>query len=316
MIIDQSRMNDYIGYACIQHGSSLTTGRTCRKATLESKDGLQICGAKALENLIDLEKMLEFNLTHGIYFLRISSIFPWGHKYDFSELPNYNSIKRQADRCANVIKKHNIRITCHPSQYVCLASPNPNTITESLADLELHGRQMDLLGLPRNHWAKINIHIGGSYGDHDAAMKRWCDSFSALSDAAKARLTVENDDKPNGWSVSMLMSVHEITGCPIVFDSLHWELGPKVNPVDHDYSESLDLALSTWSEVTPVVHHSESRKLHEDKSVSSSRAHTDKYYNPFPNPNNRNVHIMLESKHKEIALIDYRNKFIKETNGN
>lgn len=312
MHIDPSQKNNYIGYACIQHSTNLTTGRTCRKATFESRDGLRVCGDKALQNLNDLEKMLMFNIEHNILFMRISSIFPWGHKYSFSDLPNYKSIVRQAQRCADIISKYNIRITCHPSQYVCLGSPNPNVVVSSIEDLELHARQMDLLGLPRNHWAKINIHMGGAYGDHDTAAQRWCESFNKLSDGAKSRLTVENDDKPNGWSVAMLVPVHEATGCPIVFDSLHFELGPKNDPIDLDYNESLELALSTWDTATPVVHHSESRKVWEDPTTKSARAHTNMYYNAFPNPHNYNIHVMLESKHKECALLDYRNKFIKE----
>ena len=48
-------------------------------------------------------------------------------------------------------------------------------------DLEMHGKLMDLLGMPRSRWAKINIHIGAAYGDKPSAIDRWCKNFNLLS---------------------------------------------------------------------------------------------------------------------------------------
>ena len=45
---------------------------------------------------------------------------------------------------------------------------------------------------------QINIHIGGVYEGKDVALERFAQSHSRLSPACQKRLSVENDDRPNG----------------------------------------------------------------------------------------------------------------------
>ena len=64
---------------------------------------------------------------------------------------------------------------------------------------------------------KINIHVGGAYGNKKAALKRFCKNFLRLQSSAQARLTVENDDKANMYSVKDLYEgVYKVVGIPIV----------------------------------------------------------------------------------------------------
>lgn len=114
------------------------------------------------------------------------------------------------------------------------------------------------MGMPRDHWSKINIHIGASYGDRKTAINTWLRNFDGLSDSVKSRLTVENDDKANLYSTKMLYDwVYKAAGVPIVFDSHHFECGPQ----DVDYEESLLMAIDSWPQgIRPTCHHSNSRK--------------------------------------------------------
>ena len=157
--------------------------------------------------------------------------------------------------------------------------------------------------------AKINIHVGGAYGEHDKSLARFCKNFKRLKPNTQARLTVENDDKANLYSTKMLVEgVSNHVGVPVVFDSHHHELGPQ----DLDYHDAFYLARQTWLNrgVKQQCHHSNSRKFYEDESVSPV-AHSDWYYTPFENYGEQ-VDVVLECKKKELALAKYYEDFAEE----
>lgn len=70
---------------------------------------------------------------------------------------------------------------------------------------------------------KINIHVGGQYGDKDETLKRFAAGYRKLSPRCQKRLTIENDDLPNSYSTADLMSLHRDIGAPLVFDFHHWK---------------------------------------------------------------------------------------------
>jgi UV DNA damage endonuclease len=75
---------------------------------------------------------------------------------------------------------------------------------------------MDLMGLPQSTEYPINIHLGGAYGDKESSMIRFCENFKSLSESAKKRLIVENDDKASMFSVKDLYEgVYSRIGIPI-----------------------------------------------------------------------------------------------------
>ena len=165
---------------------------------------------------------------------------------------------------------------------------------------------MDLIGLPASPQAKINIHVGGAYGEHEKTLNRFCENFGKLSPNAQARLTLENDDKPSLYSTKMLFDgVSSRIGVPIVFDSHHHELGPQ----DLDYKDAFYLARQTWEQrkARQQCHHSNSRKNWEDPKVNAV-VHSDWYYTPFEHYGEP-VDVVLECKKKERALFKYKEDF-------
>ena len=80
---------------------------------------------------------------------------------------------------------------------------------------------LDLMGFKPSHWNKINIHIGGVYGDKLATLDRFAQNFERLSVNCKARLTLENDDWLRGFAVKDLLPLSRRCGIPIVFDFHH-----------------------------------------------------------------------------------------------
>ena len=299
-----------LGYACINMsmGKKVTTNRTMVKRTLESK-GLDYVSELALANASDIIKILEWNRLNGIYFFRLSSgIIPWGDSIDLTQLKDYKQIKNELKKAGDYAKFWNIRITSHPGPFNVLVSPNESVVEKTIADLELHGKVFDMMGLSKTPYNKINIHCNGVYGDKKAAMDRFCDNFKRLSNSVQKRLTIENDDKGSMYSVKDLMYIHKKIGIPIVFDYHHHTFCTG----DLSEEQALKLAVSTWpKDIVPVVHYSESKALHENNIKEKPQAHSD-YINSLPNTYGLDVDIMVEAKAKELAILPYLKKNINE----
>ena len=292
-----------IGYACINMtmGKKVTTNRTMVKKTFNAK-GLDYVSELALLNAKDIIKILEWNRINGIKFFRLSStIIPWGDNFDITQLKDYKEIKSELKKAGDFSKFHNIRITSHPGPYNVLVSPNESVIVKTIADLELHGKIFDMMGLSKTPYNKINIHCNGVYGDKKAAMDRFIKNFQRLSKSVQKRLTIENDDKASMYSVKDLMYIYSAIKTPIVFDYHHHQF------CTGDLSEqsALELAISTWPKgITPVVHYSESKALHENNPKEKPQAHS-LYINALPNTYGEDVDIMVEAKGKELAILKF-----------
>lgn len=295
-----------LGYACINMTLSekkpkVTTNRSMIKRTFLEK-GTDYAAELSLLNCRDLVEILRWNVENDIKFFRLSSnIFPWASEYQIEDLPTYQKIKTILNGCGHYAKQNGVRLTSHPGPFNVLVSPNEKVIQNTLIDLTNHGKVFDLLGLDRTPYNKINIHCNGVYGDKQSAMDRFCKNFELLPESVQTRLTVENDDKASMYSVKDLMYIHERIGIPIVFDYHHH----KFCTGDLSEQEALELAMSTWPEgITPVVHYSESKALHESNEKLKPQAHSD-YINNLPNTYGNKVDIMVESKAKELAILPH-----------
>lgn len=301
-----------LGYACINERlkaqrPSIRTNRGMIKRTFQDK-GPDYAAKLILENARDLLRILQWNEQNDIRFFRVSSdMLPWASEFDLRKAPLWSDIEDALGAVGDFARRNGHRITMHPGPFNCLGSPSEAVIANSIKDMELHGLLLDTIGMPRSRYAKINIHVGGAYGEHDDTMDRFCRNVERLSDSVRSRLTVENDDRPNLFSVSQLCrGIWQRTEIPIVFDSLHYDYGPE----DVPKSEALSLAVSTWPDgIVPVCHHSSSRKVHEDPTCRMAKAHADHIHEAFEcGPHT--VDVMLETKAKEAALLRYREKFL------
>jgi UV DNA damage endonuclease len=294
-----------LGYACINMslGKNVTTNRSMVKRTFETK-GLDYVSELALANSKDVLKILVWNKNNNIKFFRLSSaLVPWGDGLELTTLKDYDEISIALRRAGDYAKANGIRITSHPGPFVVLTSPKENVVEAAIKDLELHGKIFDLLGLSQTPYNKINIHCNGVYGDKLSAMDRFCENYLKLSDSVKKRLTVENDDKATMYNVKDLMYIHSKINIPIVFDYHHHLF----NTGDLSEEEALKLASTTWGDITPVVHYSESKALHEENNKLKPQAHSD-YIKSLPNTYGLNVDIMVEAKAKELAILPFIKK--------
>lgn len=291
-----------IGYACINLtlGKNVSTNRTMVKRTFESK-GLDYVSELTLLNAKDIIKILEWNRLNGIKFFRLSSgIIPWGDHLDLTKLKDYNQIKFELKKAGDFAKFHNIRINSHPGPFVVLTSPKEEVVNNAIADLEMHGKIFDMMGLEKTPYNNINIHCNGVYGDKLSAMDRFCENFQRLSHSVKSRLTVENDDKASMYSVKDLMYIHDKIKIPIVFDYHHHQFCTG----GLSEEEALKLASTTWGSVKQEVHYSESKALHENNPKEKPQAHSD-YINTLPNTYGLDLDIMVEAKAKDLAILPF-----------
>ena len=299
-----------IGYACqntelsgLPKGKRVTMNRSCIRRTFDEK-GVDYISEITLKNAYDLQRLLEWNEMNGIKFFRLSSdICPWASEFDMESMRDIKEIKRVLARAGAYAQAHSHRLTSHPGQFNVLCSPNPNVVERSITDLTIHGTIFDWMNLPRSPYAKINIHLGGAYGDKESSMKRFCKAFQRLPDSVKTRLTVENDDKASMYSVKDLYhGVYEQIGIPIVFDYHHH----RFNTGDLSEREALELAISTWpDDVVPVVHYSESRSKEQLDEKIKPQAHSDYVYD-YIDTYGHTVDVMVEAKAKELAVKKYK----------
>ncbi len=126
----------------------------------------------------------------------------------------------------------------HPGQYTLLNSPRPEVVAAAHRDLAYHARVLDLLGLDRT--AKIQVHIGGLYGDKRAALERFVREVERLDPAVRARLVVENDERL--FNLDDCLAVSRETGLPVLLDVFHRE----VYPDGRTLPEALAAAAATW----------------------------------------------------------------------
>ena len=298
-----------IGYACInmtlgEQTPRITTNRSMVKKTFNQK-GISYASELALQNSRDLFEILKWNVANNIKLFRTSSdMLPWASEYNLEDLPDYTKISNILKGCGTYAKENGLRINSHPGPFNVLVSPNPKVVQNTIRDLELHGKLFDMMGLSQTPYNNINIHCNGVYGDKMAAMDRFITNFEKLSESVRKRLTLENDDKASMYSVSDLMYIHHKTGIPIVFDYHHHQFCTG----GLSERQALLLAVSTWrkSGVTPEVHYSESKALHEENSKLKPQAHSD-YITALPNTYRIDVDIMVEAKAKELAILPFIN---------
>ncbi len=267
-----------------------------------------------------LEAILAYCADSEICFYRMaSSLVPYGTHPD---LPRFHrQVAECEERLAQVGERalaQGTRLTSHPSQYVVLNSENPGVRDAAVRDLELHAALFDAMGLGPE--SVVVLHVGSAGGGAEAGVDRFLAGVERLSDRARSRLVVENDDRV--FALVDVLDVSRRAGLPVAWDILHHHCRDPAAVPDR---EALELALATWpAGVTPKIHYSSPKTAVEEKRrkvgrrterslvLPQLRAHADLLdpiaFEHFVRETAAGLRfdIMLEAKAKDLALLRLR----------
>ena len=283
-----------IGYPCINNSVAHTSPSTFRLVSYSENRLIQT----VRDNLIHLNQILKYNVKNNLLFFRISSdLIPFA-SHPICKFSWYKFFQSEFKQIGNYIKKHSIRITMHPDQFVVLNSPDNKIVENSINELKYHCKVLDTMCL--DDTAKVQIHVGGVYGNKLGARDRFIKTYNNNSklvdddnDSIRRRLVIENDDRL--YSLKDCLQINQQTGIPIVFDSFHHECYSNEEQTPLLLQIALQKAMSTWKSTKdglPIV----------DYSSQDTR-------NKRDNKSNR------KGKHAETIDTTLFRKFLKETEG-
>ena len=239
-----------LGYPCINRGIGCTANSTFRLASYSDERLVQ----KVENNLNCLFKILQYNVQKGFYFFRISSDLVPFASHPVCTFDWAGHFRGKFRKVGEFIKEHNIRISMHPDQFVVINALKDDVVERGVRELEYHCTLLDKMALDST--AKIQIHLGGVYGDKRSAIDRFIERYNSLSESLKSRLVIENDDR--SYSLEDCLSVHEKIGIPIIFDSFHHQCLNNGETL----RQGLQLSASSWKESDgiPMVDYSSQQR--------------------------------------------------------
>jgi UV DNA damage endonuclease len=281
-----------IGYTCINRSVGCTSSRTFRLASYSEKRLVET----VTQNLDCLEKVLWWNVEHGIGFFRITSdLVPFAShpvcRYDWA-----GRFRDRFRKLGRLVRRHRMRISMHPDQFVLLNAIDPDIVASSTRELEYHVRVLDLMGLPAS--AKVQIHVGGVYGDRHAAIGRFAERHRTLPRAIKRRLVIENDDR--SYTVADCLEVSRLTGVPVLLDVFHH----KVNSSRENVRNALRRSAATWrrSDGPPMVDYS-SQEPGQRRGRHSEHIDQRDFRRFLADAQGIDCDVMLEIKDKEKSAL-------------
>lgn len=288
-----------------ESGIHANTMTKTRFLALERKSAERIVADRTLNNVIVTRKTLEFCASKKWNYRISSGMMPLQTLPDanlcMESNYNFDIIKQEFKLCADIIKKHNIRCSTHPDQFVVPASANPSVVKKSVEELIVHGDMMDLIELPQSYDAPINIHMNSYKGDIKEIAKRFIDVYNSLPHNVKSRLVLELEDKTNSWGLINLYNlIYQKTEIPITYDSHHFRLN---NPENISPEKAISMCIETWGKYKPVFHYS------NGKSSPTDRAHSDYVYILHKELFENNVDVEFEFKAKDYAIEKFETQY-------
>lgn len=251
---------------------------------------------KIEKNLIDLEKIIDYNIKNNIHFYRLTSnLIPLAthKKVSFEYI---NKFEKYYKRISTKIKNNNMRIDIHPDQFTVLNSTKKEVIENTFNILKHQYKILKALDIKNKI---IILHTGSNVFGKEKSIKRFINNFNKLPNYIKECIALENDDKT--FNIIDVLSICKNLNIPCVLDYHHH----LCNGVDINIKDYYQKIFSTWKNINPKIHFS-SPKNKTKKDIRSHHDYidSDSFIDFIEEIKKLNcdIDIMIEAKEKDEAM--------------
>jgi UV DNA damage endonuclease len=234
---------------------------------------------RIIHNVRLTQQILKHCAINDIFHYRLSSkLFPLitdtTLNLSIENFSNFNSIKAELKTIGEIAKKHGISISIHPDQFNVLASKRSDVVQKTIRELNFHAKILDMIGLPQDYSAPINIHPSVSIhpstktkDDTEENLReivdRFYEGFKQCDEGVQKRLVVENEDKGCWNCGNMFIYFYNYCGTkhghffPLTYDNLHDHCNPTIFQEEKVTQEqNVQAFAGTWKDNVPVFHYS------------------------------------------------------------
>jgi len=292
-----------LGYVAIALGlpkvtSSSNVTYTYYKKLVAKEEKINKLKKVSYSNIVDLKKILEYNIKNNIHFYRITSaLIPLATHPDVNwDYRNIFSVEFKL--LGDIIKDNNMRVDTHPDQFNVINSIDEKVVENTKRNLWFHANLFNDMGYP---FGKMVLHVGSAAGGKDAALKRFENNFKRYPDEITSKLILENDDKT--FTAKETLQLCKNLGVPMVLDVHHHIC----NNNGDDIVEILPDIFDTWNgeAFSPKIHFSTPKDNPKDrKHADFIDGHHFVEFIESCKPLNKDIDIMIEAKKKDLALYD------------
>lgn len=295
-----------LGYVAIALGlpkvtsSSNVTYTTYQKLENEEKKIIKLKQV-TYSNVLDLRKILEYNIKNNIHFYRMTSaLVPlathprvnWDYRTIFET--DFRII-------GDIIKDNNMRVDTHPDQFNVINSIDQNVVENTKSNLMFHVNLLKDMEYPLG---KMVLHVGSGAGGKDESIKRFVNNFKNYPEEITSKIILENDDKT--FTAKDTLQLCRELNIPMVLDVHHHIC----NNEGEDIKGLLGNIFDTWNgEILPPKLH-----ISSPKDTLKDRKHSDFIegqgfvdFIEICKSFNKDIDIMIEAKKKDLALFDLVN---------
>lgn len=270
-----------LGLCCMMSDSKFKKGYSGITQCRNRQNNDKLVDA-TLNNILETRKCLEFVISNNIGMYRFSSdIIPFDSEWDWDKNP---VIVSELIKLGNIIKKHNIRATIHPSQFCVINSTNSDVIKNSFDILKHHYVLAQYLNIEG-----IIIHTGSA---KDNYVERFITNARKLPRQILDMLYLENC---HSVSIDTVIDICSELHIKPIFDLHHNRVYGNVN-IDN----VIPIIATLWNGLTPIGHISSGKTSDNDKSHHDYIIDRDiqlwkKYFNVFD--------FEVEAKLKDKAIL-------------